>query len=721
MKEYKDLLLMVKRQLPSYIEKVSGEKPKIAAIKPKVVEKNDNIETILEEKKHPKKNDRRRPNSFFEYFYREGMSEEEKKEIDEKVKLIIQMKKDNAPKTYEALIKLYGENYDTSSNVPSTSIEASTLHYLRKGIMVMLEKYSLEQLEGLSKYSGNNSPSGCQRPNSFFEYFYREEMSEEEKKKIDEKVKLVIEYSKERAPKEYQVFTKLYDDSYLKKGKCIFTDGEKARLSRFIRKIKEIISQDLISLDELEKQNKLQRKNKRPNSFFEYFYREEMTEEEKKNIDEKVKMIIQMKKNSSPKTNEVLIKLYGENYDTLSTVSLTQKEICLFYRFKETITSILETYSLEELKEMVQQNTNDMYVHFYGQDRNRPRSFFEYFYREEMTEEEKKEIDEKVKLIIQMKKNKAPKSYEVLVKAHGENYDSAMNPFLTPQEKNNLQHLKEIITNKLGNYSLEELKEMVQNGTNGIDTRGPRRPNSFFEYFYREEMSEEEKKEIEEKVKLIIQMKSKTDIRRYEIFRKIYDENGNLIGNGKLPKLEVADYNRFKTKIYSLLRNEKSYSLVNTEKIEQPETEDLEFSSSKEQIDYYLDSIILKLYDTFQNHDLILSKLNISKSTLINCYIRHLDYFNNLDEILDYIIEVEPDSIPKILSSDLFMNFSEYLTEKEQELVYLCLLRKKNKQIDDNMISKITDLDLETISHYEIMTKDDHLNQLNQYIKKVTK
>ena len=72
----------------------------------------------------------------------------------------------------------------------------------------------------------------------------------------------------------------------------------------------------------------------------------------------------------------------------------------------------------------------------------------------------------------------------------------------------------------------------------------------------------------------------------------------------------------------------------------------------------------------------------------------------------------------QLLHSAYFHILFDILTKQEGELVYLKLLQRVGVKFTDEEISKITGLTLEEISTYQIMTKEDTLNQINQYIKR---
>lgn len=81
------------------------------------------------------------------------------------------------------------------------------------------------------------------------------------------------------------------------------------------------------------------------------------------------------------------------------------------------------------------------------------------------------------------------------------------------------------------------------------------------------------------------------------------------------------------------------------------------------------------------------------------------------------VLEKHFDVIEEVLQVEPFKMLMNTVTEIEQELIYLKLVQRKDTSLTDEMISRITNIPLEEIHSYEIMTKNDILNSLNQYIK----
>ena len=69
-----------------------------------------------------------------------------------------------------------------------------------------------------------------------------------------------------------------------------------------------------------------------------------------------------------------------------------------------------------------------------------------------------------------------------------------------------------------------------------------------------------------------------------------------------------------------------------------------------------------------------------------------------------------------MLSSTYFKPLTEKIDDVELEVIYLKLLSKSNPSITDSIISSITSVPLKDIEEYKIMSIDDSMNNLNNYL-----
>lgn len=131
------------------------------------------------------------------------------------------------------------------------------------------------------------------------------------------------------------------------------------------------------------------------------------------------------------------------------------------------------------------------------------------------------------------------------------------------------------------------------------------------------------------------------------------------------------------------------------------------------------DEIIKNAYDELMDSQTIMDLLLISSNTLVDFYLRLIDELDDPTEAFNYLINLgDKDTIKRLMISPLFLRVVNCLTDKERQLIYLKLVQVSNSSLTDELIAKITELDINSIREYEIMTKDDKVNTLNNFIRK---
>lgn len=192
--------------------------------------------------------------SFFEYFYNDKMNEEEKKIIIEKVKIAVEYLKESLKKGYEDYSRVYDEDYQFIKGVRVSYY--SNYYKFKKTINYLINFYTLSELQDMLKeeyydaiFEMYNLPK-----HSFFEYFYIENINEKEKREIDEKVKIAIEYEKSFSLIGYEVFCEYYNkNSYTRFGIKKLEGEKRKQFEIFIKRITFLI--EPYSLKELQAMN----------------------------------------------------------------------------------------------------------------------------------------------------------------------------------------------------------------------------------------------------------------------------------------------------------------------------------------------------------------------------------------------------------------------------------------------------------------------------------
>lgn len=673
--------------------------------------------------------------SFYNYFYTEEMTDDEKNNIEEKVKKVLTLNSDT--KSYKLLFELYDESLKLKKDINITKYQKATI---KKFVGIISRGLTLN-LDDLPK-----------KEKDFYDYFYSYGMTDEEKVKMKEEIIKIVNYLKKIFTKGYEVSVLLYGDDLSEKRKNLkITSNQASNLNSFRSKIKSLYGKELKSIDD-----KYISYKKRPLKFSMYFYKYGMSLEEQKAQDLKIKEILEKNDFAGIKGYEIAKKLYGEDLNKeFNYMKIDEKERFSFGVFLKKIKQILNGSSKKEIKVQNENKSNNRYKQL----------FFEYFYTDEMTDDEKQEINKKVLLFL--------KETQILgVVALYKIYDRStlinqnLDLSLTRKESANFYWLK---------YEIEKY-------INGEKVRIPRnnkRPAAFVEYFYTDEMSDDEKKYIAQELNKFLDERKNTQ--GYSCLKRVYGEDFKTLQKGydssdavacnnlrvrfleRLKKLKIKEdkskHDKVEDKNVTLINKtiektdltfpdipalEEEKIIVEIEEenhemvgenidhtIEKKENVILKIETEKEEEikedieekilinnKNYIENLILKLYNDSFTPEEIKESLSISDNDFINTCINNLNEIKSIDSILDYILIKNPNKLKYLFESEYFSSFREYLTEKEQELVYLKLLSKVKSELTDEVISLLTGLSLESISDYQIMTKDDSLNYLNEYIKR---
>lgn len=544
-KEYKEVLLDIQKTIPMLIQQyrvenahIQEELPEDTKVKTsaststetKVLEKKEEKESHVIEKKKatPKENKKgkpgkSRPVEIFDYFYTDEMTEDEKKDIKERALAVLNLHKTSF--SYETAKKLYGENFNhLDENVVLTHKERNGLPGFIRYIREELEKYpSIENIPRKGKR---------EKFSTFFDYFWTEEMPEEEKEEIKEKVLLIVEKKKELCG--YFVVVKLYGASldHLNEN-IVLTKNENVNFKDFIHSIQTGLQKSSIS----ENKETLSEGHVKKLMFFDYFWTEEMTEEEKEDIKERVLKILELKKNT--KAYQMAVKLYGENLNQLNKqIKLDKQENGSFYGLIRFIKVNLEQYPTLDSIPTHRKNQRPIY-------------FMEYFYTQDMTEEEKVEINQLVLMFAETRKN--TKTYQVAVKLYGEDLNELQKGAVS--EENDSQMFNSFILALKGDLEKKRAgKDVCVSGKR-------EKNNTFFKYFYTDEMTEDEKEEINQRVQILVEKRKK--LKGYQSVILQYGESLDQYNkNVTFGKEEMSSFYAFIKAIKKGLKKASNFALA---------------------------------------------------------------------------------------------------------------------------------------------------------------
>ena len=539
---------------------------------------------------------------------------------------------------------------------------------------IMLEKMPelINQAKDYSKLLGKrvntNRKNNSKLKFSFFEYFYEDNMLDKEKEEVKTFVREYLDKNKES--QAYELVVRKYGENYDALNENItFNKEERTLYENFKASIRKKIKTGNIN-------------SSKKVSFFEYFYEDNMSDKEK----EKVKTFVReyLDKNKESQAYELVVRKYGENYDTLNkNITFTKQEITLYENFKFSIRKKIKTCNINSSKKV---------------------SFFEYFYEDNMSDKEKEEV--KTFVIKYLDNTKGSQAYELVVRKYGENYD-------TLNENIILNRKESALYGTFKSY----VREKIKTGNMTIRTKKV----SFFDWFYEENMSDKEKEEV--KIFVSEFLDKNKESQAYKLVVRKYGENYDILNRNMIfTKQESILYENFKASIKRKLKN-KSNLKLNSSKIKhsyiKKVKEEKEVVESQEPkiipsaLDY-TDTIIYKLTELKYSLGKISLLLNVDTDFILKSYISNLEYYS-LSFVINTIMEYNPRYLINIFSSNYFNELLIKLSPIEKQLIYYLILAKNN-MISLDEISTIMNISVEDITNYQIYTREEKYDELNNYI-----
>ena len=629
-------------------------------------------------------------NSFFDYF--------DQKDKTIVLEVIEEYKKMNHD-YYKVLVKEYGETYDCLV-VPSllTSKEKAQLKNLKSNI-----KYRIKYYDSLKK-------SGGIKKSSFLDYF-----DQKDRKSV---LKIIGEYKKVNH-KYYKVLVKEYGETY---DHFVYPSTLTKKEISLLNSFKTIIKTRLRSnnLNPLNQQRKT-----RKSSFFDYFDKKDHTS---------VLEIIEKYRKKNSNYYKLLVKEYGETYDCLVVSSLlNNKEKNQLRNFIQTIRNKL--YSNEVKKNEIKTSKS-----------NRKQSFFDYFDEKDkgfvleiiekykkvnhdyyrilvkeygkhydclvvpsvLTEYEKKRLNYFIKNIKNKIKNNdwiiRPQKfkkrsffdyfdekdkdfaleiiedykkidhvyYKVLVKEFGKNYDHLVEPsLLTDLEKIYLENFRIDIVHKIH----EKKATLVSN-----------QKQSFFDYF--------DQKDYDSVLKIIEEYK-KLNHEDYKLLVREYGEHYDcLVVPSPLNDKEKIQLSNFKMTIKEKLQNDNLS--INSVKNETQNLQDKNFNCNLSMSYIYRrfpnlkqekesDLIILTSFiDRKKSVESISNLTKFSIKKIDFTLLKHLYVFSfMIPVVIDEILERGSYTVSQIVNCNYIQTQIPFLSDKEQELLYLKISELYQNQLSD--------------------------------------
>ena len=617
------------------------------------------------------------------------------------VEMVLGVLKKTEPISFSILTKKYGENFDGMNSEKVSYMEQSRIDNIlvRLEQKIELAEYEASMGKALKKVriflEKSNDTKIIEAINKMKEskskYLVIKDI-EDLKNKFhvnDAILKIAIGFEKDTIEKK--VFCLTYGFECEKKSLdkiCeilnISYENYKNYLNIMLEKMPELINQAEDYSKLLGKRVNTNRKNnsKLKFSFFEYFYEDNMSDKEKEEV--KTFVIKYLDNTKGSQAYELVVRKYGENYDALNeNITFTKQEITLYENFKVSIRKKIKTCNINSSKKV---------------------SFFEYFYEDNMSDKEKEEV--KTFVIKYLDNTKGSQAYELVVRKYGENYD-------TLNENIILNRKESALYGTFKSY----VREKIKTGNMTIRTKKV----SFFDWFYEENMSDKEKEEV--KIFVSEFLDKNKESQAYKLVVRKYGENYDTLNRNMIfTKQESILYENFKASIKRKLKN-KSNLKLNSSKIKhsyiKKVKEEKEVVESQEPkiipsaLDY-TDTIIYKLTELKYSLGKISLLLNVDTDFILKSYISNLDYYS-LSFVINTIMEYNPRYLINIFSSNYFNELLIKLSPIEKQLIYYLILAKNN-MISLDEISTIMNISVEDITNYQIYTREEKYDELNNYI-----
>ena len=476
--------------------------------------------------------------------------------------------------------------------------------------------------------SNNLNPLNQQRKtrkSSFFDYF---------DKKDHASVLEIIEKYRKKNSNYYKLLVKEYGETY----DCLVVSSllnnkEKNQLRNFIQTIRNKLYSNEVKKNEIKTS-----KSNRKQSFFDYF------DEKDKGF---VLEIIEKYKKVNHDYYRILVKEYGKHYDCLVVSSvLTEYE-------KKRL-----NYFIKNIKNKIK--NNDWIIR---PQKFKKRSFFDYF--------DEKDKDFALEIIEDYKKIDHV-YYKVLVKEFGKNYDHLVEPsLLTDLEKIYLENFRIDIVHKIH----EKKATLVSN-----------QKQSFFDYF--------DQKDYDSVLKIIEEYK-KLNHEDYKLLVREYGEHYDcLVVPSPLNDKEKIQLSNFKMTIKEKLQNDNLS--INSVKNETQNLQDKNFNCNLSMSYIYRrfpnlkqekesDLIILTSFiDRKKSVESISNLTKFSIKKIDFTLLKHLYVFSfMIPVVIDEILERGSYTVSQIVNCNYIQTQIPFLSDKEQELLYLKISELYQNQLSD--------------------------------------
>ena len=524
-------------------------------------------------------------------------------------------------------------------------------------------KYDKNERLVMSQYLKNIFKTKKQKENLFEEYFITyllnnsNEIEQETIKKNYESIKI---YLSVKSPVLYQSLTKIYSEN----------------LDEVRKNTEECNSITLNNLKTFIKNNRSKYLNNNfrdinhYNGLYIKFSNNVVSSLPKEETEERIKIFIEIKRSSMSKFINQLLDLYSFTLDK----NTDNKQVSISFKnsFKSFISDLEDFLALDliKYKEVIEKEFKSLYGEIKG--------------TEEFTEEE-------IKSVIEQQLLSSTQTKELIIKIYGEDYKTKYRfNNLNKNEQSLIKYFIERCKDKLLN---PEKKRRCRYGSiiDSIigDIKGPTRATEI------------------DKLYLILDSKNH-DSKAYKLLDYLLKNNLSINSlDNKQDQMNVRQYIR-------ILKEELSkFSYINYTK-----EDEIIITSTPDEMNnlHSLSYLVFRFTKAYKKPLVVAEKLKVSIEQIMDIYLMYPEYIS-LETLLQFAVYNQPLYIFKVLDLPYYRNLLSYLTQQEQELLYLSMVEKTNKAMNNKEKASILNMSKEEVKEYKITSNNEEVNKLNLYLK----
>ena len=590
-----------------------------------------------------------------------------------------------------------------------------------------MNSFKLHKSESERKETINKKQEKNENKKSFFRGLFEEGLSEEQEQKYKEIIIANVHASNSEVAKN---IIALYGENLESYNENIeLNKNEIQNIRCYKTAIRKKIKEGKLEIVERKKQtNKLS--TKKDKTFFAGLFEESLSEEQEQKYKE---IIIANVHASNSEVAKNIIALYGKNLESYNeNIELNKNEIQNIRCYKTAIRKKIKEGKLEIVERKKQ--TNKLST-------KKDKTFFAGLFEESLSEEQEQKYKEIIIANVHASNSEVAKNIIALYGKNLESYNE--NIELNKNEIQNIRCYKTAIRKKIKEGSLVK-KEKTQKKYES--------QNKVFEknkyFIYRIASNNESSEELEEITsKLYEVLPEFKEYLGYKIAQKLYGPNlEDVFTRIKLSQTERSQFYFF---INSLKRRIEKMDVKIKDEVTQTNNEDVEYTTEikeasispekiikedsvnpkeiakeeKETIKLnYIEELIYNLYSINEYEPRFISQvLNISIDEVITVLIKLYQLIPNKNSIVEYIAINHPNKIKELLNNNYIKKGLANCSNAEMKVIYMKLLSRSNPMITDEFIANITGLNVEDVINYQLMTKEDNINELAQLIMRKKK